>query len=148
MSAEFGLVDALLSAGDTDEARKLIEFLEPTNKLYGAEAIDGFRIDDELREWARRVLVFRAPRNFLAALERLRADEGSFRDEYELADVKNDLKFAAARALLEDRTAADFPAVVAKLNLEEHAIGPLRILCAEAARDANDDDPQEPICAS
>ena len=43
VSAEFGLVDALLSAGDTDEARKLIEFLEPTNKLYGAEAIDGFR---------------------------------------------------------------------------------------------------------
>jgi hypothetical protein len=133
VTAPFKLVDAYLAAGRIDDARALFETLEPTNKLYGAEAVDNFRLDDDLQEWAERALVFREPRHLLAAFERLRLREAAVRGEPSLDEIKDNLKFIAARHASESGSVTSFQSTIESLVVPTSMQPALRIIAAEQA---------------
>ncbi|MGJ5049575.1 ATP-binding protein [Bradyrhizobium oligotrophicum] len=133
IAAPFGLVDAYLAAGRIDDARDLFEELEPTNKLYGAEAIDSFRLDDDLQEWAERALVFRKPHQVIAALERLRLPDRPAMGERSLDEIRNHLKFIAACNASDGGSLDSFRSTLDSLLVPTAMEPALRIYAAEQA---------------
>jgi hypothetical protein len=138
--APFRLVDAYLAAGRIDEARTLFEELEPTNKLYGAETVDNFRLDDDLQEWAERALVFREPRHVLVAFERLRLRDRAAMGEPSLDEIKDHLRFIAACHASESGSVASFQSTIDSLLVPKAMQPALRIYAAEQAAAFGDDD--------
>ncbi|QQO21291.1 hypothetical protein JJB98_15810 [Bradyrhizobium diazoefficiens] len=137
--ASFRLVDAYLAAGRIDDARALFEELEPANKLYGAETVDDFRLDDDLLEWAERALVFREPRHLLAALGRLRLRGGAAIGEHSLDEIRDRLRFIAACHASENGSVASFQSTIESLLVPESMQSALRINAAEQAVAFGDD---------
>ncbi|HMH04880.1 MAG TPA: hypothetical protein VK556_11830, partial [Candidatus Udaeobacter sp.] len=140
VTAHYPVVDALLSDGRFDDARRLFEEHEPIEKLLGSEPVDVFRSDEELPDWADHVLVFREPRHFLASLERLRKEERGWAEAGSLDDLKDHLKVRAARSRIEQAPERDFTSIVQSLEVDSSSFGPLRVLAAEAAYDLERED--------
>lgn len=138
--APFRLVDAYLAGGRIDDARALFEELEPANKLYGAETVDDFRLDDDLLEWAERALVFREPRHLLAALDRLRLREAVAIGEPSLDEIRDRLRFIAACHASENGSVASFQSTIESLLVPESMQSALRLNAAEQAAAFGDDD--------
>lgn len=140
VAAPFRLVDAYLAAGRIDDARALFEELEPANKLYGAEPIDDLRLDDDLLEWAERALVFREPRQLLAALGRLRLRRAGTIGEPSLDEVRERLRFIAACHASENGSVASFRSTIESLLVPESMQSALGLNAAEQAAAFGDDD--------
>jgi hypothetical protein len=132
--APYRVIDALLAAGRLDDARRLFEAAEPIDKLLGSVPLDQTLRDDNVGEWAHRVLIFREPRHLLAALDRMYVAEHAFRsDPGSLERFKNGLKLSAVRMYVDDNPSADIPALCDGVGLT--GIGPsvLRALAVESA---------------
>lgn len=90
----YRVIDADLQAGDTAAAKEAFDACEPLDQLLGAEPVSDLPWDDELAEWARRVLAFRPVPQVLRALDRLIAPSGSFRS-VDLDELRWRLKLTA-----------------------------------------------------
>jgi len=138
--APYRVIDALLAAGRSDDARRLFEAAEPIDKLLGSEPLNLTLHDDDVYEWARRVLIFREPRHLLAALDRMRVDDHAFRDDPgSLENVKNRLKVSAVRMYVDDDPSTDIPALCDWVGLSGSGPSVLRALAAESAYDQEED---------
>jgi energy-coupling factor transporter ATP-binding protein EcfA2 len=127
----YKVIDALLEANRPEEARLLFEQVEPIDKLLGTEQITLYRADDELFHWARLALVFREPRHFLGALDRLEISDDPFGPGPNA--FKDDLKIVAARAIIDSVPQSDIDYVCTSLKIGKSGAAILRVLAAEAA---------------
>lgn len=94
------LVEAYISDGEIEEARRLFDDIEPVAKLLGAEEIDPRR-DEDLIEWAETALLFREPDRFVELLGHLRAPGDREDTPFDIEAYRTHLKLIALRGHLE-----------------------------------------------
>jgi hypothetical protein len=135
VSAPYLVIDALLQAGRAHDARELFEASEPIGKLLGSEPVDLGYSDRELYDWARRALIFREPRHFLASLDRLQLADTRWQSEVDLDSVKSELKLLAAQGVIGSAPTSEITAVAELLHLGQASLPRLLLLAAEIAFD-------------
>lgn len=127
----FRLIDLDLAAGRLDEARALFEQVEPLDILLGAEPL-AFGADEELDDWADRVLAFRTPKQVLAALARLAPPDDPLERPADMDGWRRTLKRRAIEGELWRRPDLDLPTLMDELSLAD-ADGPVLALSAALA---------------
>jgi hypothetical protein len=134
VTASYRVVDALLQQGRADDAKSLFEQIEPIDKLLGSENLDlAITGDEDLYCWARRVLIFRDVKQFLAALDNVRLEDGRFHRSRDVASFKRALRLLAARTEIESSPNCDLGALAEKLQIEPASLTDLRIVAAQIA---------------
>jgi hypothetical protein len=128
----YEVVDALVTRGRIEEARRLFERVEPLSR-----STDYSIQEDNLREWAGRVHLFREADQIcriIPNLTRPRTDN-SFENE-RLDRLRWDLKFEVARAAITAAPDADIALILEKLDLGLDASRYLQLEAASAAYSA------------
>ncbi|MBL8559445.1 MAG: ATP-binding protein [Hyphomonadaceae bacterium] len=95
----FDLVDALMDAGRTAEAKDVFHRAEPLDALLGSKPIERHSNDDALTAWAERALIFYEPEQFNRAIDRLYKRSDPHYD-WDLDAYKRHLRHLAARGQL------------------------------------------------
>ncbi|QPC89765.1 ATP-binding protein [Mesorhizobium sp. INR15] len=135
IDAPYKVIDALLEANRPEDARKLFEDSEPIEKLLGTEGISLARGDDDLFDWASRILIFREPRHLLGALARIQMSENSFRrgDAGALAEFKQEMLLLAACSKIDAAPDMDLQALCDSLEIQAIKLPVLQLRSAETA---------------
>ncbi len=96
----FDVVDALMLAGRTAEAKDVFHSAEPLDALLGSKPVERYSSDDALTAWAERSLIFYEPEQFNRAIDRLYKRPDPHHD-WDLDAYKRHLRRLAARGQLE-----------------------------------------------
>jgi hypothetical protein len=96
----FDLVDALMDAGRTAEAKDVFHRAEPLDALLGSKPVERHSNDDALTAWAERALIFYEPEQFNRAIDRLYKPPDPHYD-WDLDAYKHHLRHLAARGQLD-----------------------------------------------
>lgn len=110
----YAVVDALIASGQRERARAIFDNLDPIQDLLHANHYRGPMQFDEMRDWARHVIHFRAPDQILKAIDRLvlaARDEHAQRDEDDDKALVTALRREVVLAILETQDNADIKSV-------------------------------------
>ena len=132
----YDVVEALISQGRTEDARRVFEEHEPLAKILGSEPVDRFADHSELSEWAERVALFRSPMEILTSINRLRGSPDDRRDDFDVANLRAKLQFTSARWVLERDSSLESDSVA---ELYQVATTDRQLLAFVAARAAGED---------
>ncbi len=112
----FDLVDALIDAGRTVEAKDVFHRAEPLDALLGSKPIEGHSDDDALMAWAERALIFYDAEQFNRAVDRLYKPSDPHYD-WDLESYKLLLRHRAARGQLDRDPSIDIDDLAASIGL-------------------------------
>ena len=117
----YAVVDALIESGQLDRARVLFDSLDPIQDLLREPRYGGSMRFEEMRDWARRVIHFRAPDQISKAIERLvpaasALYEASAEDEERVRAAA--LRSEAVMAIVKMQDDADIDVVCAQFHLD------------------------------
>jgi len=129
----YRVIDADLRAGDMIAAKAAFETVEPLDQLLGAEPVSDMPWDDQLPDWAQRVLAFRPVPQVLRALDRLVAPAETFRT-VDLDELRWRLKLAALEGELRRRPERDPETLRVELGLPDTDRAVAQLFGATAAR--------------
>jgi len=112
----FDLVDALMDAGRTAEAKDVFHRAEPLDALLGSKPIERHSNDGALTAWAERALIFYDPEQFKRAIDRLYKPSDPHYD-WDLDSYKLLLRHRAARGQLDRDPSIDIDNLMASIGL-------------------------------
>jgi hypothetical protein len=116
-SSGYAVVDALIASGQLERARVLFDILDPIQDLLREHHYHGHMRFEEMRDWVRRVIHFRAPDQILNSIDRLVPAARAAHEENE-----EDKDMALAAALRSE-------AVLAIVGIQEDA--DIETVCAQ-----------------
>lgn len=116
----YTVVDALITSGQPERARAIFDILDPIQDLLREHHYSGHMHFEEMRDWVRRVIHFRAPDQILKAIDRLvlaaRAAHEESEEDEETA-LAAALRSEAVLAIVDTQEDADIETVCAQFHL-------------------------------
>lgn len=136
----FDLVDALMDAGRTSEAKDVFHRAEPLDALLGSKPVERHSNNDALTGWAERALIFYEPEQFNRAIDRLYKPLAPHY-EWDLDEYKRHLRHLAARGQLDRDPTLSVDDLAASIGLNHSSDRALLLYFAVGAAYEHDVEP-------
>lgn len=115
-AAAYRVVDAFLEASDLDAASAVFQELEPLGQLLGSESVSGLDAESSLLDWGYRALAFRTPERVSAAIGQLSKPEDPFFAP-DIPALRWRTRIEAARGAISRQPDIDIPELYLRLGL-------------------------------